>query len=258
MPLAFILGNPWAAQKEQRFIDKDLNRSFGATGLTDAEGRAIFELKRAKDLEPTLAQSTYILDFHQTTRASDRPFFIFPYSAASFQWARRIAPRITVVTHWGKPFSSEGRCSDEYVNGCGGIGITMELGQNGLDTYQIAAGVEAALWSIRAVQANLQGATGKLRAVDDAEQGEIFTWGQIVPWPAVGLVDLRPDWHNFKMVQAGESLGTVDGKPLVAETSGRILFPKYLSHAEQRVLVSRPTELCRIMKNINVSDLPTA
>lgn len=251
IPVAFLLGNPWAARENKRFLERDLNRSFARK-----DPRAKEEL-RARDLMAVLARTDFIVDFHQTTKQSDRPFFIFPYSKPSFAFARELAPRQTIVTHWGKSFSVEGMCSDEYVNSQGGTGISVELGQNGFDPYQIGGGVEAGLWAIRTVTDRWQGGVGDPFAKGRADNDpELYTWASIVPWPEAGFVDLDEGWTNFKPVEAGQRLGTVDGEVLKAPAAGRMLFPKYLTRDQQRVLDSRPTELCRIMKRIGIEDLP--
>lgn len=252
VPVAFLLGNPWAARENKRFLERDLNRSFNRQNPSARE-----EL-RARELTPVLKRTAYLVDYHQTSRESDRAFFIFPYVPRSFAFARAMAPRLTVVTHWGKPFSTEGMCTDEYVNSQGGTGVSLEVGQNGLDPYQIAVGVDAGLWSIRTASDLLLG-----RAVPDAPPRsnemppELYTWAEIMAWPDQGVVDLAPHWTNFKDVAKGEVLGTVDGRPLVANHAGKMLFPKYLTREQQAALASRPTELCRIMRRIAPSDLPT-
>lgn len=248
IPVAFVLGNPWAARANKRFIERDLNRSFAK-----AEPKACEEL-RAKVLTPILKRTAYLVDYHQTSRESDRAFFIFPYAKPSFAFARAMAPRLTIVTHWGKPFSAEGMCTDEFVNSQGGVGVSLEVGQNGLDPYQIAVGVDAGLWAIRAASDLLRGTQPAER---ERSEPEIYTWAEIMPWPKTGVVELNAGWSNFRDVALGERLGTVGGGPLTATSAGKMLFPKYLSPEQQAALESRPTELCRLMKRITTRDLPT-
>lgn len=254
-PTAFFLGNPAAGGENKRFIDRDMNRSFGR------KTTALREERRAAELAAILKEAAYFVDYHQVTRVSDRPFFIFPYSPASFAFARAIAPRQTIVTHWGKPFSSEGMCSDEYVNSAGGVGLSIELGQNGFDPYQIAVGVEAGIWAMRAVSRALE--DGLSAAAKDpyfrfaaGEEGEIFTWAEILPWPDGEYVELVDGLNNFKAFAAGEKLGTVDGSVIVTTTGGRVLFPKYMTREQQRDMQTRPTELVRLMKKIAPDELP--
>lgn len=260
VPTAFMLGNPWAARENKRFLDRDMNRSFARAANEQREER------RARELADVLKECAYFLDYHQVSRPSDRPFFIFPFSRASFTLARAIAPRQTIVTHWGKPFSTEGMCSDEYVNGEGGVGLSLELGQNGFDPYQIAVGVDCGLWTMRAVtralEVGLKAAAASEGAADPylrlvpGEEGELYTWAEIMPWPDGDHVELVDGLTNFKDLAPGAAIGTVDGAPITVKSGGRVLFPKYMTREQQRVMESRPTELVRIMKRITEADLP--
>lgn len=251
IPVAFVLGNRAAALQGKRFVDRDLNRSFA-----QASG-GFSEQVRARELAQVLKNTAFFLDYHQTSRPVEQPFFIFPYAKKSFEFARAISPPIAIVTHWGKPFSSEGMCTDEFVNSEGGTGISLELGQNGFDPVQIALGVSAGLWAMSVVESKFSDPeTGRRSfARGTGRQGDIFTWAEIVPWPAQGFVELKEGWNNFQDVEHGTQLGLVGGQPLLAPTSGKILFPKYLPREAQET--SRPRELCRIIKTISQNDLPT-
>jgi predicted deacylase len=247
LPIAVGLGNPAAAKKNQRFIDKDLNRSFSSKDSSGLEG------KRAKELEKVLARTYRLLDFHQTTQPCEMPFFIFPYCKQGFEFARKIDQARAVITHWGASFSSEGICTDEFVNENGGIGISYELGQNGFDPYQISLGTLAAVSAYRAVASEFLPESYP-DTVSATAKGPIFSWEAIVEWPAAGNPVLDPGWHNFLKVNKGEKLGMMDGKPIFAVASGRILFAKYLDSALGSA--RRPTELYRVMKEINETDFP--
>jgi predicted deacylase len=251
-PVAFALGNPWAARENKRFLERDLNRSFSRTDAL------LLEEKRADVLEKVLKETAFLVDYHQVSRPSDRPFFIFPYTRDSYAFARAIVPAMTMVTHWGDSFSSDGMCTDEFVNEHGGTGISIELGQNGFDVYQVAAGIEAGLRSIAVAAGKLKGQSPDAFTAGMAATnvGELYSWSEVIRWPDQGIVDLRDGWNNFGEVAAGESIGTVDGRPIYVKEGGRILFPKYLTRDQQAQLTTRPTELCRIMKKIDVSVLP--
>ena len=250
-PVAFALGNPQAAIQNKRFLERDLNRSF------DRSQTDLLEEKRADQLESILAETAWLLDIHQTRELSAQAFFIFPFTESAFKFARSVGPAHPIVTHWGKPFSAEGRCTDEYVNRKGGTGITIELGRNSFDPYHISVGVDAILWTLRTA--------GELAGFDPLIQlnresrsmGDIYTWAAVVPWPEEGEAVLEPGWFNFKEVNAGQLLGRVGKLEIKAPESGHILFPKYLD-PKQDVGTPRPTELCRIMKKIQAADLPKA
>jgi len=256
--ISFVLGlgNSPAGAVGQRFVGRDLNRSFLRKETDTPEDR------RADVLETVLARTRWFLDIHQTREPSDRPFFIFPYTPAGFAFARRIDARQTVVTHWGKPFSGDGRCSDEFVNASGGTGITVELGRNGFDPYQIAAGSVLVLRTIAAVQAMLghhetaeagAQAPGQLKPASGV--GEIYTWAEVVAWPGKDA-KLDPGWTNFRAVDAGQRLGFVGSGEILAPCSGRVLFPKYLDPVVPGVAPSPPpAEICRIMRRIDETQL---
>jgi len=248
-PVAFALGNPQAALENRRFLERDLNRSFDRADAT------LHEEKRADQLETILSETAWLLDIHQTREVSTQAFFIFPYSSASLTFARAIAPQHPVVTHWGKPFSTEGRCSDEFVNTKGGTGITLELGRNSFDPYHIAVGVDAIIWALKMIGqlSGLEPVVGLQR--EARSSGDLYTWAAVVPWPEKGEAVLDPGWFNFKEVRQGQRLGIAGDQEILAPASGMILFPKYLDPVKDAG-GPRPTELCRIMKKIASTDLP--
>jgi len=239
--ICIIIGNVNAALQSKRFLDRDLNRSFGR--LPDGS----WETERALQIAPFLDRAEFYLDIHQTFMPSDRSFFIFPYSRPSIRFARQILPRATVVTHWGKPFSSDGMCTDEFVGTRGGVGLTLELGQNGFDPNQIFAGVNAVIKAI-------DFARGTITQEPEWIYGPLFTWEQIVPWPTEGEVSLDPDWTNFKPILKGQRMGVLNGADLIAPSNGWMIFPKYFSPEVPQT--SRPAEIYRIMKMIGQEDLP--
>ncbi|SMF55276.1 succinylglutamate desuccinylase/aspartoacylase domain-containing protein [Pseudobacteriovorax antillogorgiicola] len=235
------LANPWGSRKNRRFVERDLNRSFGRSAMDTLED------KRAKDLEPLLKSTAYLVDFHQTIEPSHRPFFIFPYDERGFQFARHLAPDIPVVTHWGGGFSKDGACSDEFVNRHGGVGLTIELGQKGFNVFSEGVGVQVGLKAIDVVQSYLR--QESLEA--NEEEAEIYTWAEVIPYPE-GEAALDEGWYNFQWVDEGQRLGFVNGDDLKASQSGPILFPKYIRESSGGV---RPKEICRIMKRVTAEQL---
>jgi succinylglutamate desuccinylase len=247
--LGLALGNIPAALKGVRFVERDLNRSFGRTNIETAEDR------RADELEALLSRSRRLLDFHQVKLTIDRPFWIFPYSKSGFEFARLVAPDVTLITHWGKGFSADGKCSDEWLNSVGGVGVTMELGQNGFDSKQISQGVAVIRRAIEVASA-LDNDESVPPAV--GPKAPIFTWGEIIPYPQTGSPVLDPGWHNFKHVKAGERLGEFSGKVITASVSGPVLFPKYPDRLGDGTYGQNPpaAELVRILKEITEAELP--
>jgi succinylglutamate desuccinylase len=244
--LGVSLGNLGAAHAGKRFVERDLNRSFGRSEASTLEDR------RAKELEKLFGQSKVLLDIHQVKLFCDRPFWIFPFTRAGFDFARTVGGDVSLITHWGKGFSADGKCSDEWVNSKGGVGVTIELGQNGFDPTQIARGVEICKRAIAVVS----GPPG----VGDSktEKAPIYTWAEIVPYPETGQPVLDAGWHNFKFVSAGDRIGRFEGRDILAGVSGPVLFPKYPDPLPGGGYgATKPAaELLRIMREIKESELP--
>ncbi|WP_244135593.1 succinylglutamate desuccinylase/aspartoacylase domain-containing protein [Burkholderia seminalis] len=242
--IGFLLGNVDAARQGARFVERDLNRTFGRAGRDTADDR------RAREMEPMMTRARFCVDLHQTIEPSEAPFFVFNYQPTSLQLAHAIAPDTPVVTHWGRPFSAApaGGCtSDEFVQQAGGVALSIELGQKGFGLYQIAAGVRVCLDAITTVGGVIRGAA--LPPVD-ACSNPIYTWAHIVPYPD-GEVRLDAGLRNFQPVHVGDRLGIRDGAPLVAGTSGLLLFPKYRRSESE----PKPAELYRVLRQPTFSEL---
>jgi succinylglutamate desuccinylase len=240
-PVAFALGNPEAALMGQRFLETDMNRSFGA-GRTDS-----LEKMRAAALAPLLQDTHYFLDLHQTIEPSLTPFLIGRYNPETYHFARLISPDLPLVTHWGSSFSTEGSTSDEYVISKGGTGMTIELGRAGFHPVQIAMGLTACLNAIHGVSQLVQQAAPPSRA---SELGPLYTWGETIKGSTDEPVNLDKGWQNFMPVHKGQRLGTQQGRELAAAIDGYILFPKYVTGT-----ATRPAEMCRIIRQISEQDL---
>jgi len=245
--VAFILGNPEAALKNIRFSERDLNRSF------DREDQNLFEEKRADEIEEVLKETSFLLDIHQTREPSLTPFFISPFTKKSFRFAAEISSDFPIVTHWGKPFSPEGRCTDDFVNQNGGAGMTLELGQNGLDLRQIATGTLACVSALHSAEHSL----GFRPAAQEKKsiKNPIFTWAQQIPCDdPESYVD--PGFINFAPLKKGQRIGAIRNKVVTSEVDGCILFPKYNDHNQANHKATATMDFCRVMKQIQLSDLP--
>lgn len=239
VPIAVILGNVRAGRLNQRFCERDLNRSFNRSET------GTWEDQRARELERILSRTSFLIDLHQTILPSVSPFFIFPYTPESFSWAQEINHRLPIVTHWGAPFSADGCCTDEYVNGCGGIGLTIELGQNGFGPALVATGIQAIERAVTTATRRLK----KEASLFSTSEAEIYTWAASLPYPKDG-VGLRVGYINFQDVKTGERLGGSDATPILSPNDGKILFPKYPPSGS-----ASPAEVCRIIRRITSDEL---
>lgn len=244
----FYLGNIEAYKKQKRFIQQDLNRSFNSPHSNN------LELKRAKHIQALLSQTKYFIDFHQTTLQSTTPFFIFPYKKESLLFARNLDPFIPVVTHWDTPYSSDGCCSDEYVNLNHGVGITVELGQAGFDYYQIALGTQLAINALRFTKAILE--QKKIKSnLNSNLYTNIFKVYEVIKEPFKNSIKLKDGFYNFYKIKKGELIGTTKKNKLIkSKINGYILFPKYKSKDSSK---NKSTEVCRILKRLSRKELPS-
>ena len=257
--VGFVLGNLDAALANQRFLESDLNRSFDRSLAPSNK-----EQQRAKDLEPILRRTKLLLDLHQTIEPTKQPFFIFPYEAKALAWAQQLKPDLAIITHWGGGFSKDGRCTDEFVNRSGGVGLTLEMGQKGFGQASIDTGlscVTSALTQLGSANYSLdaQPITAAQKNLDEkASSSTIYTWAATIPWPSEGLVELKEELTNFQEVKVDEVLGKVGSQEITVPTSGFLMFPKYVpaeiqQHNSQKV----PAELCRILRTISPNELPS-
>jgi hypothetical protein len=250
LTLGLAIGHPAAALKGERFLERDLNRSFAREATNTVEDQ------RAAELEILLKQTQHLLDFHQVRMPTTTPFWIFPYTKSGFEFARLVAPQVPIVTHWSGGFSGDGQCSDEFVNKQGGIGVSIELGQNGLDEAQINLGVEAALSAMHVVSEKLKGL--KQSQENHSKLATIDTWAAVVPHPPTSFQVLDSGWSNFVDVKQGDRLGEHAGQVIKAPVSGKLLFPKYpmTVPGPKDTGVAPAAELVRILKEIDEIDLP--
>ncbi len=238
-PIAFVLGNPAGIKANRRFVERDLNRSFGQS----AQG--LEEERRARLLEPLLEKTALFVDFHQTIEPTHRPFFIFPYTASSYAFAAALHRQIPIVTHWGPSFSKDGMCTDEFVNYKGGTGLTLELGQKGFDPYHTGVGLQVAL---AAVQYGMKQFI-ETQDLPAAMHEELYTWKSVIAYEE-GM-QLRDGLVNFQNIKVGDEVGSKKGQPLRADADGWLLFPKY----PRDPLAPPPKELYRLVKRIRADEL---
>ena len=235
--LALVLANTPASLAGVRFRERDLNRSFDFKGDCDS-----YEVKRAQQLEPLLKRSKLLIDLHQTIEASKSGFFIFPFSKGSFEFAHTLCPDLPIVTHWSGGFSKDGKCSDEFVNCHGGVGLTIELGHKGFDLYQESLGFNIIIRSFSIVK---HGFT----KIQDIKRNNIYSWAHVEKYPS-GDVLLKEGFCNFQNVEKGEQVYTLDSTPQFFPIQGKLLFPKYVAKNSQR-----PKELYRIMKDVSMIEI---
>lgn len=210
----FVLGNVPAALAGQRYLETDLNRSFGKSF------RSSWEEHRAAELETlVLDQCDFLIDLHQTATPTQNPFFIFQYLRPQFlSYVRQINPGLPTVLQREAIGTGTGLTSDEYLVQRGGFGTTVELGQIGFEHQHFNLGYQICR-----------------RALIDL--GDETALNEGFDFPVLEISDrfvvtennsrLHEGWCNFKKVNRGDEIGSSDQGPLRSPYSGLMLFPKY-------------------------------
>lgn len=222
--VSFVLGNKKAALQGQRFLDADLNRSFG---LHTPDPNA-HEHKRAAEMTPLIEQCDVFFDFHQTIMPCAFAFYIFPMHTPSQLWAQAAGGTTAWVTRKAsQSFSSAGHCADEWARTLGKPGVTIELGQQGFNQNC----TQTAFLVLKRTLSNADAVYAKHRKIELLAKKQnpfsLFTTKHREPLDHPRK-RLNPNFKNFDLVQKGAVLGA-DGldNPLVCPCNGYILFPKY-------------------------------
>ncbi len=219
----FALGNVSAARANQRYIENDLNRSFGLNSTENPE------TIRAREIETFFFDKCdIVLDLHQTIQPSLSPFFFAHYySLKELAFLDSINPGLPViVTLDDKLHGQKGETTNEFLKSQDKFCLTVELGQKGFFEESFKCGVEVAKNFIRAVgepterfdQLTLSGIKSRLLKLEV---------GYRVQDPGSRL---HPGIVNLQEVNKGDEIGVSDRGPIVAPISGYILFPKYNSN----------------------------
>jgi succinylglutamate desuccinylase len=246
--VSFFLGNIEAAQNNVRFIESDLNRSFG----NKYNGQTNKERSRALEIMPLLSTADVYFDFHQTIMPCLKPFYIFEMSKQSYYWARAAGVATTFVTRKkGASFSAAGMCSDEYVRSFGNVGITIELGEKGFSHEAETMSFEIMKRALNCMN-KVYGNHFPIEKL--AHKNMDFEFLSIVhrePFLNPKL-KLNEGLLNFKKVTEGMALGLNDqNKPLISPRDGYILFPKYPMRKENgEAILPLPGEIYVIADQI--------
>jgi len=240
--------NPLAYEKNTRSGDRNLNRD-----LFPKDEPQDFEDHVANWLCPLLAQHDVLLDLHSFNAAHGEPFVMvgpadndgplepFQHMAKERALARRLGVR-RFVTGWmaaygggvqrrsraaGPGAAAEletslryGVGTTEYMRSTGGYALTLECGQH-LDPQAPEVAYRAILNTLAFLKL-IEAQEPEPVPFDDMEALQM-----VVVHDKLDAGDrFTRTWASFDPLREGEQIGVrADGTPVVAEFSGRILFP---------------------------------
>lgn len=223
--VSFLLGNVEAAIQGRRYLEQDLNRSFGSIQKPQS-----LEEKRAREIAPVILSADLFIDLHQTITPSRECFHVFAFHEPSYRWARVIGSPSKFVTHPPEDsFSNGDLTSDEYAQRAGIPSLSVEFLQKGFS----AEAEEASNNFLDSSMQSFEKFAGREKELtnESRRQKDLDIWFIRHRFELQGRqASLRPGLENLMPVERGDSLGQFsDGAELKAEHSGLLLFPKYPS-----------------------------
>jgi len=240
--VSIFIGNPEAGLQDQRFLEADLNRVFTHTDTDSHEHR------RAREIMPLLDACDLFIDFHQTILETRQPFYIFPWNAEGWRWARTLqAAPVWVTRNPGQAFSTGTCCTDEYVRNQHKPGLTIELSEKGFNANAAKIAEQAMVDTLSAVD-TIARKEASLNTLASAQPDLAFYHTvHREPFTEPDL-SLREGIVNFQPVAQGEVLSAPHTPDLIAPGSGMVLFPKYPPRPNGVAASPVPKEIYRIIE----------
>lgn len=230
--VTFLLCNIPAALKNQRFLEKDLNRCFLIQNPQTAEE------KRAQQIEKLAQHCHYLIDLHQTVEATESVFFVLEQKKELMEFAEQISTKIPLVTFPLGGFSEVGKTLIECGTYYNAKAITIECGQLGFSEDISTKITRAILHFMTALEKkSLQKTT--------STSFKTFHMKHIIK-NSEGAY-LKPGWINFHSISKGDVIGFRGKDPILSPCEGRIFFPKYGE------LAKKSNELCEIGESLYFS-----
>lgn len=174
--LDLLCGNPRAWDAGVRFTETDLNRSFGVEVPTS------YEEKRAKALEPILAEYDFVLDVHSTMSGETNAVISVHDTPLEREMAQWLAPNYVYIKH------------DMSLVSKAKNGLVLELGgHKSFTRYQNAIS----------------------NFVHKTYRHEVKCWEAFDTFARKSRACSTP-WRNYDAVRKGDVVGVCDGVEEVA------------------------------------------
>ncbi|MCB0633269.1 MAG: succinylglutamate desuccinylase/aspartoacylase family protein [Lewinella sp.] len=249
-----LKGNLGAISKQQRFLDKDLNRQFtpgniqrvfslsAALKTEDLELKQLIETVRSEvaDYQP---DQLVILDLHTTT--ADGGIFAI---ATDDEMSVRIGVQLHAPVITGMLKGLQGTTMHYFTTenmGVPTVAVTFEAGQHGdpLSVNRTIAAIVNCLRTIGCVKAE---------HVENRHDQLLQDYARYLPKVAALIrahrispedqFQMLPGYRNFQKVKKGEVLAYDRSGPIQAEVSARILMPHYQQQGDDGFFLVKPVE----------------
>ena len=220
---AVLLCNVPAYSQNQRFINKDLNRSFQAPidVPKTAKGQEYYRAQQLEDIIQKL-QPRFIIDLHQTTEPTSSPFFMLPEEESLILSASVINKEWPIITFDSSGFSKDGKTLMEFALSEKIPALVIEISQNGFD-LNLAKTICEQLFYLNA------------EAIIEPPKKTEMNYYKITHHLTKFIVgsELMPGFQNLQPVKENDILGiTPAGNEYYCPADGVFIFPKYGRQAE--------------------------
>lgn len=209
-----ILANKRAYLDNVRLLEHDLNRSYSLSSSTT------WEEQRAHKITKILDECDISIDFHQTIEPTISAFYIIPDNTATYNFVSSLNINIPIMIN---PVKEKPTTSSSYMEHNDKIGVTVEVGDSGMEPEDIKVGEQVILSALRVK--SIQGSktsTGKILKVKYHKDNN----NNVVTYDA--------ETKNLMFVKRGQKIGTIDGNDLLVEEEGfLLLYPRKMINAKQ-------------------------
>ena len=228
-----VYGNRPALQKEVRYIDEDLNRTWTVNNvqnkITDStEKKEMFDIINALGHYPQHDFSaSYFLDCH-TTSSDSLPYISVQETGGNDAWAHQFP------THIIRGFSDiVSGCIDHYLSRSGYTGFVFEGGQH--QSKHAVTHHTGMIWSVieKSCRLDLQTLTHFPESVknlrkykNEQKTFEIVYRHEIKDGESFAM---QPGFENFQPIQKGDLLAIHNHEEIKSEWNAFIFMPLYQS-----------------------------
>ncbi len=232
MNLGFLLCNIEAAQKNVRFVESDLNRSFLVKEIITLEHQ------RASAIAKIIDQADFVFDLHQTVEPSLTPFFVMEHRHELIQIANQLLSQFPIVTFGTGGFSKSGKTILEYASSVGAKAMVIECGQNGF-SEDLSQKVESACLEL----------IKTLKSTEIQKPKKILVLHLVSSITNMGNTHLVPGLVSYFPIKQGQVLAHEGQIEIHAPFDGHLVFPSYGEKARTN------HELCNLGRIINYTDI---
>lgn len=192
--LAIQIANMRAFRLNKRYIDQDLNRSFG--GKKDGN----YEERRAYELSPVIRSADLVIDIHSTTSSSKDAVIVTKLDKKTLKYVKAIQPKYVLIMNATKNNALISQAK---------IGIAFEYGKDKdqATIRKTTFGIKRLLNYLGIINTKIEN-----RKVD----AEYFEVGSIVPKP--NGFKLIKGIKNYKLIKKGSVYAAKKDKELRAKS----------------------------------------